>query len=68
MLESFLENSRLAKVIQQVEAGETVDLEQVLTLQALDIARVGELFALESITAEKEANDRLEQQLGELGN
>ena len=63
MLESFLENSRLAKVIRQVEAGETVDAKQVLELQALDIARVGELFALETIKYEREADDRLEQQL-----
>lgn len=58
----LLDHSRLARVQQQLAAGEEVDTVRVLALQALDMARVGELFALEALQAE----DRADEQFGQL--
>lgn len=56
-----MENSRLASVISKVENGEPVDIQQTLTLQALDIARAGELFLLDSLDSEDESDAFLER-------
>ena len=66
MLESFLQNSRLASIIQRVQAGEAVDFKREAELQALEIARIGELFALDTIQTEKQADDDLEQRFNAL--
>lgn len=60
----MLEKSRLAGVIEQVEKGEEVDTNRILTLQALDIARAGELFVAEALKREDEADEQF-RQLGE---
>lgn len=56
---TILESSRLVNLIGQVERGETPDLKRVLTLQALDVARLGELFALEVLNAESTSDEQL---------
>lgn len=61
--EDLLENSRLAQSIEQVEKGEAVDWRKVAELQALDLARLGELYALETIQRERQADDQLAEQL-----
>lgn len=66
MLESFLENSRLAQAITQLESGESVDWQKVAELQALELARIGEVFALETIKTEREADDQFSEQLSQL--
>ena len=60
-LSQFLDKSRTARLIEQVEAGEDVDLKRVLALQALDLARVGELFVLDAMEAEDKADAELER-------
>jgi hypothetical protein len=50
--------SRIAKVIELVEKGEPVNFRQVVELQALDLARAGELFAEQTIAMEIAADDR----------
>lgn len=67
MLTHILENSRLAKAIEQVEQGEAVDWKKVAELQALDAARFVELYALETLKSDRDADDKFEQQLRELG-
>lgn len=52
-LRQFLESSRLAKCIGQVERGEPVDVKRIALLQALDAARAGELFLLDWIDGEE---------------
>ena len=56
---AFLENSRTARVIEQIEQGEDVDVRRVLALQALDLVRVGELFVMDAMAADREADDAL---------
>ena len=60
---NMIENSRLTEIIGQVERGERVDLKRALALQALDIARAGELFALDVLREETKADEQL-QRLG----
>lgn len=60
-LTDFLEQSALAETIRKVEQGEEVDYNQVLTLQALQIARLGELYALDVIESEQAADDYFKQ-------
>lgn len=55
---SVLQNSRIATLIGQVERGEDVDLNRVLTLQALDAAKVSEDFVIDALVAERQADDR----------
>lgn len=62
----LLENSRLAGAIEQVEKGEEVDWDRLLTLQSLDIARAGELFLIDALEREDEADEQF-RQLGETG-
>lgn len=64
-LAQFLDQSRTARLIEQVEQGEAVDVRRVLALQALDVARVGELFVLDAIEAEEEADAECERLAGE---
>ena len=61
----MLEESRLAGVIEDVEAGRPVDVKKVETLQALDIARAGQLFLRDALIREDEADAEFERQLGE---
>lgn len=61
----ILEESRLAGVIEDVEAGRSVDVKKVETLQALDIARAGQLFLRDALIREDEADAEFERQLGE---
>jgi len=58
-LAGFLENSRASRLIEQIEQGEEVDVRRVLALQALDLVRVGELFAVDAMEADREADDAL---------
>ena len=62
-IERFLADSRLAGIIEAVEKGERVDAKRALTLQALDIARLGEMYALDVIEAEAEADERFKRSL-----
>lgn len=64
-LDIFLSESRIARLLGQVEAGEDVDLQQIARLQALDLARVGELFALDAIESEREADEQFRAALQE---
>ncbi len=61
----MLEESRLAKVISDIEAGEQVDYGRVATLQAFDIARAGEVFLAERLKMEDEADKEMEELLNE---
>ena len=60
-LRAHLENSRLASVIDRIEKGEEVDIRRVLTLQALDVALAGELFLLDALDGEDQADAFLER-------
>lgn len=61
--ESILGESRLAGLVKDVEAGRPVDLKKAALLQALDLARLGEQFALEAIQAENDADAEFRRQL-----
>ena len=61
----MLEESRLARVISDVEAGEQVDYGKVATLQAFDIARAGEVFLAERLKMEDEADRQLEEMMNQ---
>ncbi|KKM48674.1 hypothetical protein LCGC14_1557520 [marine sediment metagenome] len=61
----MLKESRLAKVISDIEAGEQVDYGRVATLQAFDTARAGEVFLAERLKMEDEANRQMEEILNE---
>jgi len=61
----ILGESRLAKVISDIEAGEQVDYGRVATLQAFDTARAGEVFLAERLKMEDEANRQMEEILNE---
>ncbi len=56
-----LENSRLVKVIEQVEAGEKVDWARVGLLQTLDVARAGQQALVEALEQQDEANEHFRQ-------
>ena len=56
----MLENNRLASVIGQVEEGEEVDIDRVLALQSLDAARAGQLFLVDALKREDEADEQFE--------
>lgn len=60
-LTDFLENSRTARLIQQVEQGEDVDIRRVLTLQALELARMSELALLDALEIQEAANVECER-------
>lgn len=62
----ILEHSRIAAVIASVEKGEHVDTERVLALQALDVARSGELFAVEFMDSERLADDEFARAIGQV--
>lgn len=62
-LSEVLNTSRVSDLIGKIERGESVDYGRELTLQALDVARVGELFVLDAMDAEREADERFERQL-----
>lgn len=55
----FLKQSRLVDLIKQVEQGEDVDLKRVAKLQALDLARLGEVFVVEALEREEQADEQL---------
>ncbi len=59
----MLEESRLARVISDVEAGEQVDYGKVATLQAFDFARMGEIFLVERLQMEDEADRQMEEMM-----
>lgn len=59
----MLKESRLAKMISDIESGRAVDYGEVAALQALDIARMGELFLLDRLEAEDEADRQMEELL-----
>ena len=50
--------SRIQTIIEQVESGQAVDLEKVLLLQTLDLARVGETFLEETLANERAADEQ----------
>jgi hypothetical protein len=60
-LTDFLENSRTARLIQQVEQGEDVDIRRVLTLQALELSRMSELALLDALEIQEAANVECER-------
>ena len=57
----LLEESRLATLIGQVERGEEVDWDRLLRLQALDVARAGELFMADAMRREDESYEHCRQ-------
>lgn len=59
----LLEESRLAGVIEDVEAGRPVDVRKIETLQALDVARVGQLFLVDALEREDKADEELARRL-----
>lgn len=59
----MLEESRLAGVIEDVEADRPVDIKKVETLQALDIAQAGQLFLADALRREDEADAEFKRQL-----
>ena len=60
----MLEESRLAGVIEDIEAGRPVDIKKVKTLQTLDVARAGQLFLADALKREDEADEQFKRQLG----
>lgn len=57
-------NSRIAKLIERVEAGESVskdEIDRAVTLQSLDAVRAGELFALDQLQAEDVSDEHFRQ-------
>lgn len=60
----LIENSPLAEMIGKIDRGEHVDVERVLALQSLTIARAGELFAIESIKQERASDDQFIRSTG----
>jgi len=61
---TMLEESRLAGVIEDVEAGRPVDVKKVETLQALDVARAGQQFLADALRREDEADAEFERRTG----
>lgn len=59
----LLEESRLAGVIEDVEAGRPVDVRKIETLQALDVARVGQLFLVDALEREDKADEEFARRL-----
>lgn len=53
--------SRIAALIADVEGGNPLDLEKAAMLQALDVARIGELAVADHIDRSTESNDQLKQ-------
>lgn len=51
-IREFLENSRIAATIADVELGNEIDWAKLGKLQTLDLARIGELFLLDQLDAE----------------
>ena len=60
----MLEESRLAGMIEDTEAGRPVDVKKVKTLQMLDVARAGQLFLADALKREDEADEQFKRQLG----
>ena len=56
-IENILEHSRTHDVLGKIERGERLDLEKTLTLQALDMVRSNETFVLDTLEAERQADD-----------
>lgn len=56
-LESILEHSRTAELIGKLERGEPVDIRLTAKLQILDLVRVNELHIVDSLAAERDADD-----------
>lgn len=59
----MLEESRLAGMTEDIEAGRPVDVKKVETLQALDIARAGQLFLADALKREDKADEQLASRL-----
>ena len=57
----LLKNSRIARAIETVEKGGRVDWNRLATLQALDIVRAGQLFLVDALEREDEADEQLRQ-------
>ena len=55
--------SRIQDVIESVEKGEPVDYGRVLALQALDVARLDELYAEESSARQDQADEQLAERI-----
>ncbi len=62
---SMLEESRLAVVIEDVEGERSVNIKKVTALQALDVARAGQLFLADALKREDEADAEFERRLRE---
>ena len=60
---TLLEESRLVGVIEDVEAGRPVDVRKIETLQALDVARAGQLFLADALKREDEADEEFARRL-----
>ncbi len=60
-----LKESRLARMITNIEAGEKVDYGKVATLQAFDFVRAGQLFLAERLEIEEEADRQMEELLNQ---
>jgi hypothetical protein len=56
-LEQLLDKSLTAEVLAKIERGEPVDFPQLVLRQTLQIARIGELHALDAIRRTKEADN-----------
>ena len=59
-LRQLLEQSPLVELMEKIEKGEEVDMRRFLALQALTTARAGELFLLDALDAEDQADAFLE--------
>ncbi len=59
----MLEESRLVGVIEDIEAGRPVDVKEIEILQALDIARAGQLFLADALRREDEADEEFARRL-----
>ncbi len=64
----LLRDPRIVGVISDIEAGEPVDYRKVAALQALDFARMGQLFLLDRLEAEEEADRQIEELMNQAVN
>lgn len=63
LVDQVLKDSLIGETLKKLEAGEVVDFPLLQRRQVLQLARVGELFALETIQAERDADDGFQQYL-----
>ena len=54
----MLEENRLARVMEDIDAGEPIDTCKIGILQAFDLARAGQLFAIDAMKREDLADEQ----------